>query len=84
MHTENLITEDDTLDTDIPENKTVETDEKNLEKPGKKKRKRHNSAMLAVAKARNEAIHRADNALEDGSFHPIGTNITYKNGGGIL
>ncbi len=47
------------------------------------KRKKHNSALLAVAKARSGSVHRAANFFSEG-HHPIGTNISYKKGGGVL
>jgi hypothetical protein len=57
-------------------------DDENSARP-EVKRKKHNSALLAVAKARSEAIHKAGTSFSDG-LHPIGTNITYKKRWGVL
>jgi hypothetical protein len=84
MNLNNLITEDDTQKQDLPENKAGEGSEQGAEKPVKKKRKRLYSALPAVAKARNEAIHSSGHSTSDGGLHPTGTNITYKKGEGIL
>jgi hypothetical protein len=80
MHSENGITEND-----MPETGAPEENKENLSSPSsaqsKRKRKKHNSALLAIAKARSEATHRTTNGASDG-LHPIGTNITYKDGEG--
>jgi hypothetical protein len=84
MHINNLITEDDTAGMDPKKTILEVTADPDTEKPIKKKRKRHNSAMLTIAKARNEAVHTTASTFAEGDSHPIGTNITYKKGGGVL
>ena len=87
MHTENLITEKDAPENNTPETGAPEENKENLNDPSsaqsQRKRKKHNSALLAIAKARSEATHRTSNGASDG-LHPIGTNITYKDGEGVL
>ena len=55
-----------------------------IEKPNIKKRKRHNSALVAAAQA--ESAVSAANARSSGDvgFGTTGTNLTYKEDGGTL
>jgi hypothetical protein len=59
------------------------TDKPNSKMPRKQKKK-HNSALVAASMGRSAVSHAGANAYRDGGFAQSGTNLSYREEGGIL
>jgi len=58
--------------------------EQHFEKPKIKKRKRHNSALAAAAQAGSVVDAANARSSGDAGYSTTGTNLTYKEDGGVL
>jgi len=84
MTTKNLAVETDAKSEVLPEEKKEIAQQQAGDTPVKKRKKKHNSALAAALQAGSAVDQANARSAGDVGFGTTGTNLTYKEKGGIL